>query len=478
MPVRRQPAIEDLSSQIDVTNSLLTQDDPFQGDLEADVRSIRALVDPSDDIISQHLPNSPTPAVLVYQTGMADVRSMVPAVLSGLREGASVQLPELRRIDRPRAAVKAVLQGDAILLTEGSTEASVLPFASNVRPETPEAERLVRGPHQAFTPELNKNLALLRKLLQSNRLHVEYHSLTPQSESIVALCYLGGKAPAEVREEILKRLAHVSGGDFTDVTLLKPALADNSLSPFVNVQLTERVDTAALGVLHGRYAVFTSGSAQALLVPATFVEMMNSPEDRYLPRYIANFARLLRWSSMITALTLEPIYIAITTIHQELLPTPLAFAVARSRTGVPLPAFVEVLVMALIIEVLREAAIRLPHPLSQTIAIVGALVIGQAVVTASLISAPVVVIVALSGLASFAMPQYEIAMVIRILRFPAMIAAATLGLFGIASYFLALILHMAKLRSFGISYLAPLAPLQPAQLSRIVRWHAPKPTEP
>jgi len=222
-------------------------------------------------------------------------------------------------------------------------------------------------------------------------------------------------------------------------------------------------------VLGGRFALLTSQSSECILLPATLPEMMNSPEDRYLPRYIADFARGLRWFCAFVSALAEPTFIAVTSVHQELLPTPLAFAIARSRSGAPFPILVEVFVMASIIEILRESALRLPSSLSQSIAIVGALVIGQSVVQAGLISTPVIVIVSITALCSFAVPQYEMAMVFRILRFPGMFIAAVLGLYGVAIYFLFILLHLCQLRSFGVAYLAPLAPWQPAQLRRVIR---------
>ncbi|MDA8346646.1 MAG: spore germination protein [Thermaerobacter sp.] len=470
MPGQQPPELAKFDTQARLTAALVEAEDTFQGDLERDLKAIRSQIDPSDDIVTRPVPNAATPAVLLYQEGSVDLSTLAPAVLKYAREGVLSSIPEVRTVSSPRAAVAALLQGNAVLLIAGTRSASVLPFPSSLQPTTPQTERVVRGPHQAFTPSLPANLALLRILVQSQNLRVEYVPLTPRSEAKVALCHVAGQASPSVREEILKRLTRAEELSFVDVADLKISLVDDSWSPFVNVQLTERVDTTALGILRGRYAIFLTGSQQALLAPATFADMMTSAEDRYLPRFLADTSRLLRWVSIITALLLESTYIAITQVHQELLPTPLAFAVARSRTGVPLPVFAEVVLMAVIIEVLREAAIRLPSSLSQTISIVGALVIGQAVVQASLISAPVIVLVAIVALASFTAPQYENALIIRFLRFPAMVAAASLGLFGVASYGLLLLLHMAKLRSFGVAYLSPIAPWHTGRLPRLIRW--------
>ncbi len=470
MPARQPSKLTEFETQARLASAVVTSEDSFQGVLEADLKAIRSQIDPADDIVAQSVPEAKTPSVIIFQQGLVDVPTMVPPVVKYVREGKLDDVPSVKTVSSSKDAVSALLQGDAILLVNGSQKALVLPFPAKLQPNKPLTDRVVRGPHEAFTSQLAQNLALLRNLVQLRTMRVELFALVPDSEAKVALCYVAGSAPPSVRDEILERLQHVQTRSLVDVTALKLALADDSWSPFVNVQLTERVDTVAVALIRGRYGLFLTGAEQALIAPATFIEMMNPTEDRYLPRFLANTSRVIRWGSLFIALLLESVYIAVTQVHQELLPTPLAFAIARSRIGVPLPVFAEVIVMALIIEVLREAAIRLPGYLSQTISIVGALVIGQAVVQASLISAPVIVLVAVVALASFTVPQYELALTVRFLRFPAMFGAAMLGLFGVTTYVLLLLIHMTKLRSFGVAFLSPLAPFHMSKLPRLFRW--------
>ena len=472
--------LDELLAQTGVVIASLSAQDRFTGSLEADVAALRFQIMPSDDVVFKRVPGIPIDCVLVFGRGFVDDNALAASVLTQLRQGRTDTLPATDTAATLEEAVDKLFTGDVLLLQEGVAEALAFTLPTKLPTEQPQVERVIRGPHEAFASDLYQNFALLRRMAKHPLVRIETLSLPRNPERQFAIAYRADKAPLSVRAELLRRLSRVKVDNVLDVTVLKPFLADDPYSPFVNVQLTERIDTATFSVLDGRFALFADDAAQVLLLPATLIEMMNTPEDRYLPRYMGDMARLLRWVSAIVALLAEAAYIAVTSVHQELLPTPLAFAVARSRAGVPLPVFAEVLVMALIIEVLREAAIRLPNSLSQTISIVGALVIGQAVVQAGLISAPVIVLVAVVALASFVIPQYENAIIVRLLRFPAMVAAVFLGLYGVVLYALVLLLHTCKLRSFGISYLSPATPMHTNQMQRMLRvplhWYRkPKP---
>ena len=461
--------LEELIEQASMVIGNLAGQDTFSGSLDSDVAGLRLLISPSDDIVYSTVPGAPVHCVIVYQRAFADEKALAASLRRYLRRGDVKSLPAYDTATTLASAVGKLLAGDILLLQEGSPQAVAFSLPASLPSSEPQVERVIRGPHQAFTSDLHENLALMRRMAQAPNLRVEIRSIPGNTTHRYAIAYMDGKAPLSVRAEVLRRISQFKYDNIVSVSVLKPFLADAPYSPFVNVQLTERVDTAVLGLENGRVVLLVGNASETMLLPATLIEMLNSPEDRYLPRYIGDFARFLRLGSFLVALAGEAAYIAVTSVHQELLPTPLAFAVARSRSGVPLPVFAEVLVMALIIEVLREAAIRLPRSLSQTISIVGALVIGQAVVQAGLISAPVIVLVAVVALASFTIPQYEMAVIVRLLRFPAMVAGVTLGLFGVVMYVFFILIHLAKLRSFGVSYLSPVAPFHIRQVQRLMR---------
>lgn len=427
------------------------------------------MIDPSDDVVSFEMSGvEPTTTLICHGAVVSHLPQEVRPSASS--SGGPTAPPRgLNTAATVRDAVDAVLSGEIVMFTSGRAAAARVPTGWAPTPRKAQVERVVRGPNDAFTHDLMTNMALVRNLAQTRDLRVRIRALGPDAIAKVAVAYVAGKADPAVLETVRERLARPHPHSPVDVTRLKPALVDDPLSPFVNVQLTERVDAVASALLAGGVAVFTTGSVEALIVPTSFLQMMASPEDRYLPRYLADADRLIRHIAAFLALTIEPTYIALASVNQDLLPTPLAFAIARARTGVPMPVGAEVVLMAIIVEVLREAAIRLPQILSQTISIVGALVIGQAIVQASLVSAPVTVLAAFSALASFTVPQYEIALAIRFLRFPGMLAAAVFGLFGVTVYYLIVMLHMAGLQSFGRPYLTPLAPRRQASLGLLVR---------
>lgn len=215
-------------------------------------------------------------------------------------------------------------------------------------------------------------------------------------------------------------------------------------------------------------AVFVDNTPFVLLVPATLPQFLQSAEDYYNRYLYATFVRLLRFLALNVALLLPSLYIAIVTFHQEMLPTPLLFSIASQREGVPFPALVEALFMETLFEILREAGVRLPRPVGQAVSIVGALVIGEAAMRAGLVSPAMVMVVSATAVASFTIPTVSGSYAIRLLRFPMMFLAASLGLFGIMAGLMAILIHLCGLRSFGIPYLFPLAPASAQDMKDIV----------
>jgi spore germination protein KA len=255
---------------------------------------------------------------------------------------------------------------------------------------------------------------------------------------------------------------------------IEELIQDETYTPFPTVYNTERPDVIAAGLLEGRVAILIDGTPFVLLVPALFGQFNQAAEDYYQRADIGTLLRLLRYLSFFIALLGPSLYIAITTFHQEMIPTPLLISLAAQREGVPFPAFIEALVMELTFEILREAGVRLPRAVGQAVSIVGALVIGQAAVEAGIISAAMVIVVSVTAIASFVFPSYNMAISVRILRFGLMGLAASFGLFGITLGLIAIVLHLCSLRSFGIPYMSPFAPFiladQKDMLFKVPLW--------
>lgn len=237
-------------------------------------------------------------------------------------------------------------------------------------------------------------------------------------------------------------------------------IEDDTYSPFPQAQYTERPDTVAAQLLEGRFAIFTDNTPFVLTGPITFWRLMQASEDYYERYLMSNLIRWLRYMFLFVALYLPAIYVAVITYHQDLMPTNLMFSVASAREPIPFPAIIEALIMEISFEALREAGVRLPKTIGQTVSILGALVIGTAAVEAGIVSAPMVIIVSLTGIASFTIPRFNLAISIRMLRFPLMFLASIFGIFGIMLGTIILVLHLCNLQSFGIPYLSGISPFK------------------
>jgi spore germination protein KA len=299
---------------------------------------------------------------------------------------------------------------------------------------------------------------MIRRRLKTTKLKFESIKVGKLSKTEVVITYLDSIAQQSIVEEVRSRLHEINIDAIEDSGYILEFIEDNPYSLFPQVLQTERPDRVVGSLLEGRIGIIVENSPFALIVPVTFFQMMNSPEDYYGRFIMTSFIRFIRYLFLLVALLFPAIYIAVTTFHHELLPTNLLFSVAASREKVPFPAVIEALLMEITFEALREAGLRLPRPIGSTVSIVGALVIGQAAVEAGIVSAPLVIVVSTTGIASFMFPSYPLTGAIRLLRFLMIFLAATLGFYGILLGVLFILVHLVQLRSFGVPYLSPIAP--------------------
>lgn len=362
------------------------------------------------------------------------------------------------------------LYGDTILLADGFAEALALNTKGweNRGIEEPKTEALVRGAREGFTETIGLNTALLRRRIHHPDFVIEEMQIGEKTRTKVCIAYLNGVVNPEVVEEVRKRLGRIKTDAILESGYLEQYIEDAPFSIFPTVANSERPDTVAAKILEGRVAIITDGTPIVLTVPALFASSFQSPEDYYSRPYYASLIRWIRYLCFFITTSAPAVYVALTTFHQELIPTPLLITMAAASEGTPFPALVEVLLMGVIFEILREAGIRLPRPIGSAISIVGALVIGESAVSAGLIGAPMVIVVSLTAIASFVIPAQTDA--VTILRFILIFAAGFMGAFGIFIVFLALLIHLASLRSFGVPYFAPFAPVNlPAMQDTMVR---------
>ena len=352
-----------------------------------------------------------------------------------------------------RFSLESLLYGDALLLVDSCTEVLIIDAKGwKARAvEKTETEKSIRGPREGFTESIIINLSLIRRRLLTADFKVIFKQLGDRSKTKIIICYLDGLASKKVLKELERRIDEIKIDGVLDSGYIEELIKDAPLSPFKTVGSTERPDTVVGKLLEGRIAVLCDGSPFALTLPFVFAENFQSNEDYYVNFVFASFNRILRYLGYFLTVSVPAIYVALMTYHQEIIPTPLLLSTAAAREGVPFPTVVETFAMVITFELLREAGVRLPAPAGQTISIVGALVLGDAAVTAKFTSAPTVIIVALTGIASYLTPKMWSA--ILYLRLIFLIAASIIGMYGYVFVFIGFCIYLMSLRSFGVPYM-------------------------
>lgn len=359
-----------------------------------------------------------------------------------------------------QGVLDAILQGKTVVLIEERKYALIL---DTFKPEKrgiqqPETERVVRGPRDGFIEQMQSNIALLRYRLPVPEFRVEPMEVGKKTKTKLSICYLDNIASTELVEEVKKRLSDIHIDRILDAGYVEQFIEDNPRSPFPQVQNTERPDKAVGNILEGRVAILVEGSPFALIVPSIFNQFYHTSED-YNERFlITSIIRLIRFMALIFSLTFSSFYITVLSYHPEMIPAKFVVAASSGRAGVPFPVVVEVFLMEVAMEILREATVRMPQQVGGALSIVGVLVIGQAAVMAGFVSPITVVIIAMSTIGSFATPSYNAATAFRMLRFPLIFLSGAFGLLGLATGLIFVINHMLSLRSFGVPYMAPISP--------------------
>lgn len=383
---------------------------------------------------------------------------------------------EMKKVSDMKTVEHDILSGDTVIIIDGETEAFTIGTKGweHRGIEEPTSQTVVRGPKEGFNEMLRSSTALIRRKIKSPNLWVEQMVIGRETQTDIAIIYINGIVNPSIVDEVKARLKKIDVDGILESGYLEEFIQDETYTPFPTIYNTERPDVVAANLLEGRVAIVVDGTPFVLIVPALFVQFLQASEDYYSRADIAIALRFLRYFAFILALLVPSAYIAVTTFHQEMLPTTLLISLAAQREGVPFPAVVEALIMEITFEILREAGIRMPRAIGSAISIVGALVLGQAAVQAGIVSAVMVIIVSITAISSFVIPEYNLAISVRLLRFLFMIASSMLGLFGILLGLIVLVTHLTSLRSFGIPYLSPFAPLnkdgQKDALLRLPHW--------
>ncbi|MEC1400247.1 spore germination protein [Peribacillus simplex] len=360
--------------------------------------------------------------------------------------------------------LSSLVSGNTVIFFNKSSEVLVIGTKSidSRSISEPTTQVLVRGPKDSFTEKIRTNTSLVRSRIQHPSLRIEFSKLGERTQTDIAILYIEDVVDASILKKVKEKVKNIKIDGILESRYIESFLEDETYSPFPRTFNTERPDVMAGNLLEGRIGILVNGTPFGLICPTLLMDHFKTAEDYYEKSDISSFMRLLRIFSFIISLLTPGVYVALVTHHIGMIPTNLAVSIAAQREGVPFPTVVEIFLLEVTFEILREAGIRIPRASGQAASIVGALIIGQGVVEAGFVSSVSTIIVALTAISSFAVPQYSIGATGRILRFVFLFMGAFIGLYGIMLSLFFIGFHIAKLNSFGVPYLLPVTPFNPA----------------
>jgi len=460
----------------------------LQNNIDANIEKFRSIYDNCADVVFRSfLIFEKKLAMIIYIEGLSNDERIEESILTPLIKNQDheqqpfdeflynkITVSKINKVHLFADCIESISIGNPIILIDGQNYALSLGLAKSEKRavEEPESEAVIKGPREGFVESLSVNTTLLRRIIKSPALKIKTMKIGKYTTTTIAITYVEGLVDKTLITEVENRLKRINVDGILESEYIEELIEDNPYSPFPQFLSTERPDVVCSNLLEGRMAILVEGTPFSIIAPITFFSLLQTQEDYYQRYIISSLIRWLRYLFTGISLFLPAIYVAITTFHQEMIPGTLLFSIASARETVPFPAIVEVLLMEITFEALREAGIRLPKQIGSAISIVGALVIGQAAVQAGLVSAPMVIVVAITGIASFLIPRYVAGIAIRMLRFPIILLGSSLGLLGIMLGVIAIAIHLCSLRSLGVPYLTPLAPIQKSELHSVL-WRNP-----
>ncbi|MFT9848759.1 spore germination protein [Aneurinibacillus sp. REN35] len=412
-----------------------------------------------------------SPMALLYMDGLVDKNIINTDILRPLLQqetdevdvlSSVVSVGKIEQVQNWSAIEQALLNGKSIVFIDAKTSAYA--FHTQGWPQRaiqePQVESSIKSAHQGFTEVANQNIAMIRRYIPSRELKAKEVMVGERGSIQLSLLYLADVVNQDALTEVEIRLKQLSVDTVLNTGELEGLIEDHTYTPFPQFILTERPDTTASHLLQGRVAVIVDRSPGALIGPMTFSSFFQTVDDYNVRWLTSSFVRILRFVGCFIAIFAPSIYIAMISFHYEVIPLQLILSIAQSREQVPLPPLIEALIMELILEMLREAGVRLPSPIGQTIGVVGGIVIGQAAVQAGIVSNIMVIVVAITAISSYIIPNLEMSAGIRLIRFPMMLLASAFGMVGIVCGMSLLVIHILSISSLGVPYGSPISPLR------------------
>ncbi|WP_373899032.1 spore germination protein [Haloimpatiens sp. FM7315] len=411
---------------------------------------------------------------LVFINGMTDRKTINESIIYSITEGKLnyceenfldelvekiIIADDVKKTEVVEDLTQNLFYGESILLIEGFDEGIIINTKGwkDRSLSEPLSETIVKGPREGFNESIITNISLVRRKINSTSLKFKFRQLGVRTRTKICIAYVEGIANDKILSELEKRLDGIDIDGIFSTGVIQEFIGDNPLSPFRTVGTTERPDVIAAKLLEGRIAIFCDGSPVVLTVPFLFIEYFQVNEDYYDQYIYASINRILRIIAFIITVSTPSIYVASTVFHKEMIPTKLALSIYLAREGVPLPTVIECIVMLITFEIIREAGIRLPKHFGGAVSMVGALALGESAVNAKLVSAPMVIVVAFTGISGLVL--YELKAAIIIIRSSFLLLSSVFGLYGFIFSVMGLLIHLMAIRSFGVPYMLKLTDL-------------------
>ncbi|WP_020063243.1 spore germination protein [Bacillus sp. 123MFChir2] len=451
------------------------EDSLLDADLSKNIAELQELFCQAPDLVIRRfqMPGDGLEAALVYLSGLTDKQLIQKHVLTPLMDSGydvnkeiPIPLGHIEMINTWSRIENAILGGDSVLLIHGQRTAHQLDTKGwpqrNI--EDTHNEISLKGAHQSFVETGSQNVAMIRRYIPHREFMVKEIIIGMRSKTRISILYLKDVASEDVLKELETRIQGVTVDAIASSGELIEFIEDNPYSPFPQFMLTERPDVAVSHILQGRFVAVVDHSPNVLIAPTNFISFFQGVDDYGTRWLVASFIRILRFIAFMIALFLPASYVAFISFNFEVIPVELYLSIAESRTRVPFSPVMEALLMEMTLEMMREGALRLPTPIGQTVGIVGGIIIGQAAVQAGIVSNIMIIVVAVTAIASFIIPNYDMGAAVRLLRFPMMISAALFGIVGIVIGWMTLVAHLISLESLGTPYGTPLAPFRFADM--------------
>ncbi|HHW69251.1 MAG TPA: spore germination protein [Tenericutes bacterium] len=454
-----------INKKIEEVNSLLNKK-IISDDIEVNIMAIQKLFENDDSLIIRNFTNinNNTKFFIIYSNGMVNTKVIndniiTPLMIIDNKDKVNIVdniinkvllADDIKKVRTLKEVIEVVTYGDTVLFIEGSNVAIIINTKNfKIRSlEEPVSERSLLGPREGFNESFIVNLSLIKRRLRTNELKAKFMSIGKQSNTQICICYMNNIVDPKILDQVYEKLNKINIDGIIDSNYLDELLSDNKYSIFKSIGKSEKPDYIATKLLEGKIAIIVDGSPVVLTIPYLFIENFQTSEDYYINFYYASIQRIIRIIGFIFAIITPALYICVVAFHHELLPPQLFIHFLLERQSVPLPAIIEVIILLVAFDILKEAGIRMPSNIGQALSIVGALVIGQAAVEAKLVAAPMIIVVALTGITSLLVPKLNTATLI--VRNFLLIIASLFGFFGLVVGINILLIHIFNLKSFGI----------------------------